>query len=98
MVEYTPISNMNAQVLHHSDRNEGSFSRSHEWDKLIPVKKFIMELILNKCDEATREEITLGQSPKYDVMTGGFLKFIKQLRKVYTHSKGTDIFFWIELI
>ena len=27
-------------------------------------------------------------------MTGGFLKFIKQLRKVCTHSKGKKVFFW----
>ena len=30
MVEYTPISNTNPRVPHHSDRNEGSFLRSHE--------------------------------------------------------------------
>ena len=47
MVEITPISNTNPQVLHHSDRNEGSFSRSYEWDKLIADKKSIMELILS---------------------------------------------------
>ena len=51
-----------------------------------------MELILSRCDEITRKEITLGQSPEYDVMTGGFLKFIKQLRKVCTHSKDKNRF------
>ena len=40
-----------------------------------------MELILDQCDETTRGEIILGQPPEYDVMTGGFLKFVKQLRK-----------------
>ena len=92
MVEITPISNTNPQVLHHSDRNKELFSRSYEWDKLIADKKSIMELILSRCDETTREEITLGQLSEYDVMTGGFLKFIKQLRKVCTHSKGKNIF------
>ena len=77
VVEVIPISNTNPQVSHHYDRNEGSFSRSHEWDKLITDKKSKMELILSRCDETTtREEITLGQSPEYDVMTGGFLKLI----------------------
>ena len=93
IVEYTPISNMNPLVPQHSDRDEGAFSKSYEWDKLIADKKSIMELILNRCDEATREEITLGQSPEYDVMAGGFLKFIKRLRKVCAHSKGKDVFF-----
>ena len=93
MVEVTPISNTNPQVPRHSDNSEGSFLRSHEWDKLITDEKSIMELILNRCDETTREEINLGQSPEYDVMTGGFLKFIKQLRKVCTHSKSKNILF-----
>ena len=92
MVEITPISNTNPQVLYHSDRNEGSFSRSHEWDKLIANKKSIMELILSQCDETTGGEITLGQSPKYDVMTGGFFKFIKQLSKVCTHLRARTYF------
>ena len=93
MIEITPISNINPQVLHHSDHNKGLLSRSHEWDKLIADKKSIMELILSRCNETTREEITLGQSPGYDVMTGGFLKFIKHLCKRCTHSKGKNVFF-----
>ena len=56
-----------------------------------------MELILSQCDETTREEITLGQSPEYNVMTGGFLKVIKQLRKVYTHSKDKNRFFGLSI-
>ena len=60
MVDYTPISYVNLQVPHHSDHNEGLFSRSHEWDELIVDKKSILELILNRCDEATREEIILS--------------------------------------
>ena len=92
-VENTPISSTNPQVPHHPDRNEGSFSRSHEWDKLIADKKSVMELILNQCDKATREEITLGQSPEHDMMAGGLLKFVKELRKVCTNSKGKDVFF-----
>ena len=31
------------------------------------------------------------------VMTGGFLKFIKQLRKVCTHSKGKNVFFGLSI-
>ena len=69
MVEMTPVSNTNPQVSHHYVRREGASSRSHEWDKHIVDKKSIMELILSRCDETTREEITLGQSPGYDVMT-----------------------------
>ena len=38
--------------------------------------------------------MTLGDSPEYDVITGGFLKFIKQLHKVCTHSKNKNVFFW----
>ena len=57
-----------------------------------------MDLILNRYEEAIREVITLGQSPEYDVMAGGFLKFIKQLRKVCIHSKGKGVFFRIEHI
>ena len=45
MVEATPISNTNPQALHHSDRSEGSSSRSHKWDKHIADKKSIMEVI-----------------------------------------------------
>ena len=52
-----------------------------------------MELIPDQCDKATREEITLGLSPEYDVMTGGMLKFIMKRRKVCTNSKGKDAFF-----
>ena len=52
-----------------------------------------MEVILSRCDETIREEITLGDSPEYNVMTGGLLKFIKQLRKVCTHSKNKNVFF-----
>ena len=92
MVESTPISNPYPQVPHHPDHKQGSFSRSHEWDKLIADKKSVMELILDRCDEATKEEITLGQSPEYDVMAGGLLNFIKELRKVCTNSKGKDVF------
>ena len=97
MVEMTPISNTNPEMWHHSDRNKGSFSRSHEWDKLIADKKSIMELILSRCDETIREEITLGQSPEYNVMKGGFLKFIEQLRKVSTLSKGKNVFFGLSI-
>ena len=96
MVEVTLISNTNPQVPH--DRNEGLFSRSHEWDKLIADKKYITKLILNRCDETTREKITLSQSREYNVMAGGFLKFIKQLCKVCNHSKGKNVFFWVEHI
>ena len=77
MVEITPIPSTNPQVSHSYVCSKRTFSRSHEWDKLIADKKSIMKLILNRCDEATREEITLGQSPEYDVMAGGLLKFIK---------------------
>ena len=52
-----------------------------------------MVLILDRCDEATKEEITLGQSPEYDVKAGGILKFITKMRKVCTNSKGKDKFF-----
>ena len=97
VVEYTSISKTNPQVPHHSDHNEGLFLRSHELDILIADKKSIMELILNRCDEATREEITLGKSPEYNVMTGGFLKFIKQLHKMCTHYKGKNIFFGLSI-
>ena len=92
MVEMTPISNTNPQVVHHSERNEGLSSRSHEWDKYIADKKSIMEVILSQCDETTRGQMTLGQTPEYDVMTGGLLKFIKQLRKVCTYSKDKNVF------
>ena len=57
MVENTPISIPYLQVTHHPDRNQGSFSRSDEWDKLIADKKSIIELILNRCDEATRTKL-----------------------------------------
>ena len=42
-------------------------------------------------------EITLGQSPGYVVMTGGLLKFIKQLRKVCTHSRDKNVFFGLTI-
>ena len=44
-----------------------------------------MEIILDRCDKATREEITLGQSPE-DVMAGELLKFIAKMRKVCNNS------------
>ena len=52
-----------------------------------------MELILDQYDEATREEITLGQSPEHDVTAGGILKFITKMRKVCTNFKDKDSFF-----
>ena len=52
-----------------------------------------MALILSRCDETTREEMTLGQSPGYDVMTGGLLKFIKQLSKLCIPSRDKKVFF-----
>ena len=52
-----------------------------------------MELILSQYNETTRGEMTLGQSPEYNMMTGGLLKFIKQLRKMCTHSKDKNICF-----
>ena len=93
MVEMTPISNTNPQVSHHSVRSKEISSRSHEWDKHIADKKSIMALILSRCDETTRGEMTLGPSPGYDMMTRGFLKFIKQLRKVCTQSMDKNVFF-----
>ena len=56
-----------------------------------------MALILSQCDETTRGEMTLGQSPEYDVMTGGLLKFIKQLRKVCTHFRDKNVFFGLTI-
>ena len=93
MVEITPISNPYPQVPYHPDHNQGSFTRSHEWNKLIAVKKSVMELILDQCDKVIRAEITLGQSPEYDVTAGGILKFITEMRKVCTNSKRKDVFF-----
>ena len=92
MVESTPISNPYPKVMHHLHHSQGSFTRSREWNKLIADKKSVMELILDRCDKATREEITLGQSPEYDVMAGGLLKFIMKMRKVCTNSKDKDVF------
>ena len=56
-----------------------------------------MALILSQCDETTREEMTLGQSPGYDVMTGGLLKFIKQLHKMCIPSKDKNIYFGLTI-
>ena len=97
MIEMTPISNTNPQTLHHSDHSKGLSLRSHEWNEHIADKKSIMELILSQCDKTTREEMTLGQSPKYDVMTGGLLKFIKQLYKTCTYSKDKNVFFGLSI-
>ena len=58
MVESTLISNLNPQVQHHPDHNQGLFTRSHEWNRLIADKKSVMKLILDQCDKATT---TLGQ-------------------------------------
>ena len=46
-----------------------------------------------KNDKATREEITLGQSPEDDVMAGGLLKFITKMRKVCTNHNDKNMFF-----
>ena len=94
MVEMTPISNTIPQVQHHSVRSEGTSLRSHEWDKYITDKKCIMALILSRCDETTRGEMTLDQSPGYNMMTGGLLKFIKQLCKVCISSRDKSIFWF----
>ena len=56
-----------------------------------------MALILSQCDETTRGEISLGQSPGYNVMTGGLLKFIKQLRKVCIPSRDKNMFFGLTI-
>ena len=80
-------------MQHHPDNNQKSFTRSHEWNKLITDKKSVMELILDRCDKATREEIILGQSPKDDVITGELLKFIAKMPKVFNNYKGKDAFF-----
>ena len=97
MVEMTPISNTNPQVSHHSVCSKGTSSRSHEWDKHIADKKFLMALILSRCDETAREEITLGQSPGYDVMTGGLLKSIKQLHRMCIPFKDKNIYFGLTI-
>ena len=70
MVENIPISNSYPQVQHHPDHNQGLFTRSHEWNKLITDKKSLIELTLDQCDKATRVEITLGQLPEDDVIAG----------------------------
>ena len=93
MVEMTPIYSTNPQVSHHSVRSQGNSSRIHEWDKHIADKKSIMALILSRCDETTREEMTLSQSSGYDAMTGGLLEFIKQLHKVCNPSRNKNVFF-----
>ena len=93
MVESTPISNPYPQVQHDPDHNQESFTRFHEWNKLIANKKSVMELILDRCDIATREENTLGQLPENDVMVGGLLKFITKMHKVCNNSKGKEAFF-----
>ena len=59
-VEDTPISTPYPQVHHYSDHNQGSPMRSYEWNKLITDKKSVIELILDRSDEATKAEITLG--------------------------------------
>ena len=91
MIENTPIFNPYPQVQHHPDHNQGSFTRSHEWNKLIAYKKLVMELILDQCDKAIRAESTLGQSPEDDVMTGGLLKFITKVRNLCTNFEGKDV-------
>ena len=48
---------------------------------------------MDQCDKATREEITLGQSPEYDVTAGGILKFKTKMRKMCTNSKDKDVVF-----
>ena len=52
-----------------------------------------MALILSQYDETTREEVTLGQSSGHNAMTGGLLKFIKQLHKVCNPSRDKKVFF-----
>ena len=93
MVEITPISDLYIHVPHHPFHNQGPFTRSHKWNKLIADKKAVMELILDRCDDATREEITLSQSSEYDMMVEGILKFITKIRKVCSDSMGKDVFF-----
>ena len=56
-----------------------------------------MALILSRCDETIMEEMALGQSPGYDVMTGGLVKFIKQLHKMCTPSKDKNIYFGLTI-
>ena len=92
-VEDTPISNPYPQVHHRSDHNQGSSTRSHEWNKLIADKKLVMELILDQCDEATRAEITLGKSHEDNMMAVGLLKFLTRVCKVCTNSEDKDAFF-----
>ena len=93
MVENTPIPNPYSQVQYHPDHNQGLFTRSREWNKLIADKKSVMKLILDQCDKATGAEITLGQSPEDDVMVGKILKVITKMRKVCTNSKYKGMFF-----
>ena len=93
MVESTPISNPYPQVPYCPNHKQGSSTESHVWNKLIADKISVMELILDQCDEATREEITLGQSPEDDVMSGRLLKFITNMLKVCTNSNGKNLFF-----
>ena len=42
MVEINPICNLYSHVPHHSNHNQGSFTRSHEWNKIIADKKSVM--------------------------------------------------------
>ena len=91
MVEITPISITDPQVSHHSIRSKGTSSKPLEWDKHIADKKSLMALILSQCDETTREEMTLGQSQGYNVITWGLLKFTKQLHKMCIPFKDKNI-------
>ena len=92
-VEDTPISKPYPRVHHGSDYNQESSTRSHEWDKHIADKKPVMEIILDRCDEATRAEITLGPSYEDNMKAGELVKFLKRGHKLCTDTEDKDVFF-----
>ena len=52
-----------------------------------------MNIIVNKCNEDTRVEITLGTSYTHNLEAGELIKFLARVRTVCNDTDNADVFF-----
>ena len=93
MVENTPIFKPNLQEQTRLNYNQEPKIKFQKCDKLITDKKFVMKIILDRCDEETRVEIALNSSYEDIMETRELIKFLTQVRKICNDTKDNDVFF-----
>ena len=93
MVENYLILNSNPQDQQRLDYNHELNVKSQECDELIAIKKYVMEIILERCNADTSVEIALESSYKDNMKIGGLIKFLMQVLKICNDAKDKNVFF-----